>query len=155
MGLYLNSKKPAILYRNEAQAAYFIDKTLLLTELASSLEQSGTAGNRYVCITRPRRFGKTVMANMISSYFSRGVDSSALFNDLKISEMEWYTKHLNHHNVIHIMFNEMPADCKNYSQYISRIQKRLLDDLMQKFPNAGIGHNTAVWDALNQIVESC
>lgn len=154
MGLYLNSKKPAILYRNETQAAYFIDKTLLLTELASSLEQSGTAGNRYICITRPRRFGKTVMANMISSYFSRGVDSSALFNDLKISEMEWYTKHLNHHNVIHIMFNEMPADCKNYSQYISRIQKRLLDDLMQEFPNAGIGHNTAVWDALNQIVES-
>ncbi len=85
MGLYLNSKKPAILYQNETRAAYFIDKTALLDELAALLESSdhapqqlGTIGNKYVCITRPRRFGKTVMANMIASYFGRGIDRKSV-----------------------------------------------------------------------------
>ncbi len=160
MGLYLNSKKPAILYQNETRAAYFIDKTALLDELAALLESSdhapqqlGTIGNKYVCITRPRRFGKTVMANMIASYFGRGMDTSDIFGKLSVSRREWYHKHLNKHNVIHIMFNEMPSECKNYSQYITRIQKRLLEDLIREFPNVGIDCETAVWDALNQILE--
>ena len=118
MGFYLNSKKPAILYGKEARAAYFVDKTLLLEELYTLLDQTGSAGNRYVCITRPRRFGKTVMANMISSYFGRGTDSSGIFQTLAVSRKPWYQEHLNRHNVIHIMFNEMPAECKSYSQYI-------------------------------------
>ncbi len=160
MGLYLNSKKPALLYQTEAQAAYFIDKSALLDELAALLEPSdnlsehpGTVGNKYICITRPRRFGKTVMANMVASYFGRGMDSSDIFGKLSVSTKKWYKTHLNTHNVIHIMFNEMPAECKNYSQYISRIQKRLLGDLMREFPDAGIDYETAVWDALNQILE--
>lgn len=160
MGLYLNSKRPALLYRNEVQAAYFIDKTSLLDDLITLLEQpnitsyqSGTVGNKYVCITRPRRFGKTVMANMISSYFGCGMDSRNTFDQLMVSKKTWYKRHLNKYNVIHIMFNEMPGECQNYSQYISRIQKRLLDDLIRKFPNVGIHYDTAVWDALNQILE--
>lgn len=160
MGFYLNSKKPFLLYRNESQAAYFVDKTPLLGELVALLDQQndfsvqpGTVGNRYVCVTRPRRFGKTVMANMIASYFGQGVDSSGLFDGLYVGKMKWYRKHLNQHNVIHIMFNEIPAHCQNYLQYISRIEKRLLADLIREFPNAGIDENTAVWDALNQILE--
>lgn len=160
MGIYLNSKKPALLYRNEVQAAYFVDKTPLLEELVSLLERqgefrmhTGTVGNRFVCITRPRRFGKTVMANMIASYFGRGMDTSDIFGKLAVGKNEWYKKHLNKHNVIHIMFNEMPAQCKSYPQYISRIEKRLLADLIREFPDAGIDGETAVWDALNQILE--
>lgn len=160
MGVYLNSKKPALLYKNETQAAYFIDKTPLLEELVALLDQQdgtqahpGTVGNRYVCITRPRRFGKTVMANMIASYFGCGMDSGDVFEKLAVGKNTWYEKHLNKHNVIHIMFNEMPAQCKNYSQYISRIQKRLLADLIREYPDVGIDGETAVWDALNQILE--
>ncbi len=44
-------------------------------------------------------------------------------------------------------------DCKNYSQYISRIQKRLLGDLIRDYPGAGINDSAAVWDTLNQILE--
>ena len=62
MGVYLNSKKPWTLYQEEARVAYFVDKTDMLEELLDMVEQ----GNKYICITRPRRFGKTVMANMIS-----------------------------------------------------------------------------------------
>ena len=90
---------------------------------------------------------------MIASYFGRGMDTSDIFEKLAVRKNTWYKKHLNNHNVIHIMFNEIPAQCKSYPQYISRIEKRLLADLKREFPNAGIDGETAVWDALNQILE--
>ena len=77
MGVYLNSKKPYLLFREDRFSTYFIDKTDLFKELIPLLEPEldpmgrgkiiGEKGNKYLCITRPRRFGKTVMANMISA----------------------------------------------------------------------------------------
>jgi predicted AAA+ superfamily ATPase len=71
MGTYLNSITPYTLYKSECISAYFVDKTLMLRELFSYV----SAGNRHICITRPRRFGKTIMANMISSFFQKIPDS--------------------------------------------------------------------------------
>lgn len=85
MGVYLNSKKPCLLLREEVSSAYFVDKTEILRELVPLIGQGentvreGGKGHKYVCITRPRRFGKTVMANMISAYFGRGMDSGGSF----------------------------------------------------------------------------
>ena len=67
MGTYLNSITPYTLYKSECLSAYFVDKTLMLRELFPYV----SAGNRHICITRPCRFGKTIMANMISSFSKR------------------------------------------------------------------------------------
>lgn len=67
MGTYLNSITPYTLYKSESLSPYFVDKTLMLRELFPYV----SAGNRHICITRPRRFGKTIMANMISSFFRK------------------------------------------------------------------------------------
>lgn len=163
MGFYLNSKKPALLFREEAAAAYFVDKTEILGELVSLTEHEKNVeeafgpdrgrGHKYVCITRPRRFGKTVMANMISAYFGRGKDSHEIFEGLKVSACKWYRQHLNQHHVIHIMLNELPDECTSYQEYISRIKRRLLADLTEEFPDVSIEKNGSLWDALNSIVE--
>ena len=58
--MFLNSKAPYDVYKEVIRDAYFIDKSLLLDELILAFGKM----NRYYCITRPRRFGKTVMANM-------------------------------------------------------------------------------------------
>lgn len=71
MGTYLNSITPYTLYKSECLSAYFVDKTLMLRELFPYV----SVGNRHICITRPRRFGKTIMANMISSFFQKIPDS--------------------------------------------------------------------------------
>ena len=55
MGRYLNSSTSYVLYKNETMKPYFVDKTKLLSELFPFLE----VGNTHICITRPRRFGKT------------------------------------------------------------------------------------------------
>ena len=82
MGVYLNSKNPYGIFLDEAASMYFIDKSEMLLELLPMVENSediienfgsGTGkSNRYLCITRPRRFGKTVMATMIASFFGKG-----------------------------------------------------------------------------------
>ena len=76
MGLYLNSRRSYTLYQNIANSNYFVDKTKILTELIPLMN---TAAN-CICITRPRRFGKTVMANMLAAFFGKGVDSARIFD---------------------------------------------------------------------------
>lgn len=89
MGMYLNSFSPYTLYKNETCSPYFVDKSMLLEELFPLAE----LGNRHICITRPRRFGKTVMANMVGAFFGKGADAGEVFDRLKISESKDYRKY--------------------------------------------------------------
>lgn len=82
MGAYLNSQTPYTLYQSESRSPYFVDKTMLLQELFPYV----AAGNRHLCVTRPRRFGKTIAANMISSFFQKGIDSGELLTGLKFQK---------------------------------------------------------------------
>lgn len=155
-----------MLFKDDAESTYYVDKTALLDELlsiidpgvqpdptaCSSQSRLGRSG-KYICITRPRRFGKSVMANMIAAYFGKGRDTHPVFDKLEVSTRSWYQAHINQHNVIHIAFNSLPADCTSYHQYIQRIHKRLIRDLIQEYPDVGIQENDALWDALNDILE--
>lgn len=93
------------------------------------------------------------MANMIASYFGRGVDSSEEFDHLKVSGYAWYKKHLNQHNVIHIVFNELPDECTSYIEYILRIKRILNKDLRKAYPDAEIEKEDSAWDALRKVIE--
>lgn len=143
----MNSISPHIMYKSECDKPYFVDKSMILQELLPMVKQ----GNHHVCITRPRRFGKTVMANMIGSFLGKGQDSRAVFSDLLIGKEKETMDHVNKYNVIHISFNEMPRICKSYEQYISRIEKRLIADLQEDYPDCRISDESAVWDALMQV----
>ena len=56
----------------------------------------------FFCLSRPRRFGKSVTAQMLCSYYARGIDSSPLFDELKIASFGDYKKHLNQYDVIFV-----------------------------------------------------
>ena len=56
----------------------------------------------YICNSRPRRFGKSITANMLTAYYSKGCDSQDLFAGLKISEASDFKMHLNQYDVIHL-----------------------------------------------------
>lgn len=79
MGNYLNTVAACDAYSREYHSPYFVDKSLLLEQLIPRIETS----TNYVCITRPRRFGKSVMANMIASFFSHTCDAGIIFDNLK------------------------------------------------------------------------
>jgi hypothetical protein len=122
--------------------------------LAQLSERIGIA-EKYICVTRPRRFGKSVMADMIASFFSKGYDAKEIFDTLQISGEACYQKNRNQYDVIFISFNELPSECTNYRQYISRIERRIKKDLLHAFPDAGIDKEDAVWDILSDIYEEC
>ena len=82
MGIFLNSTAPFEAYKITALDKYFVDKTMLIEELIPSIGRE----QRFLCITRPRRFGKTVMANMVASYFGKAIDSSFVFEHLEIAK---------------------------------------------------------------------
>lgn len=132
MGIYLNGTSAYALYKGETTKPYFVDKTQLLEKLFPLVD----SGNNHICITRPRRFGKTVMANMIASFFSKGCDAQNVFQNLLISRNEKYSQYRNQYSVIHISFNDIAEDCSSYREYITRIRGRLAEDLIEEYPSA-------------------
>ena len=120
MGLYLNSRTAYTLFRNEVEQPYFVDKTRMLKELFGFVK----AGNKHICLTRPRRFGKTIAANMIAAFFSKGCDSKEVFDRLAISGAKEYDSFRNRFDVVHIPFNDVPRNCRSYEEYIGRIEDR-------------------------------
>ena len=149
MGFYLNSAAPGAVYKSEPENPYFVDKSQLLEALIPFVQQ----GNKHICITRPRRFGKTVMANMIGAFFGKGSDTQDIFDALQISASPLYEDNLNQHNLIYIDFSKMPAECSSYTAYISRIEKRLKMDLLKDFPDAECSMEDALWDILDSIFD--
>lgn len=147
MGIYLNSATAFSLYSSEVENLYFVDKTMLLKELFPMVK----SGNKHICITRPRRFGKTVMANMVGAFFNKACDSGELFDHLEIAGQDGYQENLNQHNVIYIDFSEVPRNCKSYEAYIDRIERLLLKDLIKAYPDADIDTTDAAWDALKAV----
>lgn len=150
MGMFLNTKALLESYRLTVSDPYFVDKTALIKELVPSL---GTE-KRFFCVTRPRRFGKTVMANMIGAFFGKNGNGKDLFEKLEISGEDAYGTHLNMHNVIFIDFSRMPRDCSGYQEYIDRIQNGLNRDLINAYPELGIEVDSAVWDAFQTVFEN-
>lgn len=151
MGTYLNSITPYTLYKSESLSPYFVDKTLMLRELFPYV----SAGNRHICITRPRRFGKTIMANMISSFFQKASDSSDVFDSLAISQLDDYRRYKNQYNVIRIDFSKMPRNCDSYTQYIERIEALLIEDVKEAYPQVKINEADAVGDILESVFVQC
>ena len=149
MGVYLDSKTGYTLYSNEMEKPYFVDKSLLLKELFPLIDE----GSNYVCITRPRRFGKTVMTNMITAFFSRACDTKEIFQKLFISQTEEYEQYINHYAVISIPFNDVTGDCVSYGDYIGRIEKRLVKDLKKAYPEIVTDETEYLVDILQDIYE--
>lgn len=149
MGMFLNSTVPYDAYKEMASDQYFVDKSMLIDELEPALNKA----NKYYCFTRPRRFGKSVMANMVAAYYGKAYDSSEIFNELEIAQSEVYEKHLNQHNVIYIDFSIIPRECITYKQYINRIQDGINQDLQDAYPELQIHIDGAVWDNFSFIFQ--
>lgn len=96
MGLFVNPDNRA--FRDAVVSKIYVDKTGLLESTNDIL---GTQ-QKFICNSRPRRFGKSMAANMLAAYYSKGCDSHELFAGLEISKSADYEKYLNKFDVIHL-----------------------------------------------------
>lgn len=150
MGMFINSRIPFESYLLVKNDIYFVDKTSLIEELFPALGGE----KRFFCITRPRRFGKSVMANMIGAFFGKAADAGNLFDTLKIASSSKYKTHLNRHCVVYIDFSRMPQNCDTYRAYIGRISDGIKRDLIAEFPDLGLDFDRDLWDLFQLVFEN-
>lgn len=126
---YLDSDTPIINFGMNANSEIYVDKSLLIKKTNELLNTS----YRFVCITRPRRFGKTSNINMLGAYYTVGCDAQSLFNGLNIEKTDTFAKHLNKHHVIYIDFSRMPKSCDSYERYYNSIYERLMNEICESY----------------------
>ena len=105
MGNFLNPDKENsfITLANRKNKYLFVDKTNFIAITNNRLNED----NRFLAVTRPRRFGKTVTADMLLAYYSKEYDGKKIFDELDISKKDSYEQHLNKYNVIYIDMNSI------------------------------------------------
>ena len=120
MGNFLNPDKENsfISLANRKNKYLFVDKTNFIEITNNRLNKD----NRFLAVTRPRRFGKTVTAHMLLAYYSKGYAGSKIFDGLHISNRVDYLEHLNKYDVIYIDMNTIDGLFDNYSNQKEKVE---------------------------------
>lgn len=133
MGTYLNPGKAA--YQIACNSEIYIDKSEMISYLNSVVNTS----QRYVCVSRPRRFGKTMAADMLCAYYDREADSRSLFEKCKISKcageesnIKW-DKYLGEFDVIRLVMTNFFNKERTVEDAINMIKVRILDELSEVY----------------------
>ncbi|MDD6085811.1 MAG: AAA family ATPase [Oscillospiraceae bacterium] len=145
MGIYLNPNHTDF-YNAVKHSQIYVDKTELIQYTNSVL----FGEQKYICVNRPRRFGKSMTANMLTAYYSRGCDSRELFQGLKIATHTDFEKHLNQYNVIHLNMRDYLTESENIQQLIQFIEEDLLDELQQEFSDIRMPRRKTLVKVLEQ-----
>lgn len=116
-------------FAESRRAKIYMDKSGLLGLTNNVLDTQ----QRYICISRPHQFGKTMAIDMLSAYYSYGDNSSALFDDLQISKTSSYRKHLNKYDVLKIDMLALLGSVRSVDEMLDELKNRLLLSLHQHF----------------------
>ena len=126
MGIYLNPDNTD--FQEALNSEIYVDKTELIKHTNSKIRTA----NKYICVSRPRRFGKSMAGDMLVAYYSRGCDSKEMFSQYKISSDPNFEKHLNNYNVIHINMVNFINRRKTVSEAIDNLNTKLLRELKKE-----------------------
>ena len=146
MGIYVNPGDKE--YTLAVNDDIYIDKTDLIRHTNDRLGKA----SRYLCVSRPRRFGKSMAADMLCAYYSRGCDSARLFAGRKIEEVPSYTQHLNQHNVIRLDIQQFLTSQEEADTFLEEIRAAVVWELVEAFPDCrGLHEGMKLSMALNRI----
>lgn len=129
MGSYLNPGSER--FRTGLRSQIYVDKTLLISQVNRCVRTE----QKFLCVSRPRRFGKSMAADMLSAYYGCGEDTSVLFNHLKIASAESYREHLNKYDVIKINMQVFLSTSDSVDDMLARLKKYVTYDLLDANEN--------------------
>ena len=127
MGIYLNPDNYN--FKESVRGDIYVDKTMMISVTNDFIDK----GNKYVCMSRPRRFGKTIAGNMLSAYYSKGCDSRGLFAPYKIAEDPSFEGKLNKYNVIKIDMNSEYQNIMSKDRLIHSLTEDIKDEMRSSF----------------------
>ncbi len=126
----------------------YVDKTMIL----SKLNQLINTNSRFVCMARPRRFGKSYVGDLICAYYSRNYNSRDLFNDLKFSQDPNFEQYLNTFDVIKIdlaeFYSGYPSERDNLMQFIA---SKIAVEFREEYPDIAIEEKYGLADMLQTV----
>lgn len=138
MGTYLNPGKD--LYEEAVNSEIFIDKSEMLLYLNSVLKTK----KKYISVSRPRRFGKTIAADMICAYYDREAKSRELFEkrllakcpalETKTKTIKW-DENLGKYDVIRVVMTDFIKRDVDVTEGITKLKGRILEELSEAYPN--------------------
>lgn len=129
MGTFVNPDNSA--FQVALNSEIYVDKTDLLeytNKVMNTLQG-------YICNSRPRRFGKSITANMLTAYYSRGCNSEEMFSKLAISKNADFRKHLNKYDVIHLDIQWCMEPAGGPDHVIPYITKKTIEELRDVYPD--------------------
>lgn len=122
MGTYINPGNEAFKVIRNGE---YIDKSGLIKCVNDSIDTL----NKLTCVSRSRRFGKSLAAQMLCAYYDRTVDSESLFYDLEISKSPDYHKYINKYDVIYLDISGFISEMKSDREEITHISRRIKDSI--------------------------
>ncbi len=154
MGTYLNPGKAS--YEEAVNSEIYIDKTEMIQYLNSLVNTK----QKYVSVSRPRRFGKTMAADMICAYYDRKADSHELFSKRKLSgtspvkkgdnEIAW-DGYLGRFDVLRLVMTDFMEDSDSVPDMLNYLTEEVVEDLRDEFPDVNFGNRISLRTVLNKI----
>lgn len=145
MGIFVNSDNSA--FQVALNSEIYIDKTGLLTytnKVMNTLQG-------YICNSRPRRFGKSITADMLTAYYSKGCDSGNMFSGLEISQSPDFKEHLNRYDVIHWDIQWCIGAAGGADRVVSYITEKTIEELRKYYSEAIPSDTCSLPEALSFI----
>ncbi|MCF0200602.1 MAG: AAA family ATPase [Bacteroidales bacterium] len=128
----------------------YVDKTGLIAEINDTLFKE----RRFSCISRCRRFGKSMAAEMLRAYYDHSCDSRSLFRGLEIENHPDFEKHLNKYPVIYVDMTNFITDYGHDNDIVDRIQEDLVKSLKRTYPDVALSEPDRLMDVLIDIANA-
>lgn len=129
MGIYLNPGNNK--FKRAVNSDIYVDKTGLIKYTNSIVDTLQSC----VCVSRPRRFGKSMAADMLTAYYSKGCDSRELFSSLEIAKDENFEEHLNKYDTIFLNMQEFLSRSSNVKELLERVEGKVIRELKKQYPD--------------------
>lgn len=145
MGRFVNPENSA--FQVALNSEIYVDKTGLIKYTNKVLNTK----QAFICNSRPRRFGKSMTADMLTAYYSRGCDSEKMFEGLEISSDSGFKKHLNQYDVIHFDVQWCMDPAGGPEEVVSYIKKSVISELREEYPDLIDDTVDSLADAMSRI----
>ncbi|MBQ5563248.1 MAG: AAA family ATPase [Clostridia bacterium] len=148
MGIFVNPGNAS--FAEALNSKIYVDKSGLISVINDRLKTK----QKYICVSRPRRFGKSLNLEMLAAYYSKGCDSRRLFDNLVISKTESYAEYLNKYNVIYLNMQDFLSISKSMEEMIEILTESLMIDFEDCFPDVKLYPRFGLSYNLKRIYES-
>ncbi|MBR0173249.1 MAG: AAA family ATPase [Lachnospiraceae bacterium] len=142
MGIYFNPGYEN--FRRTLAADIYVDKTMMIREINHFIDK----GNNCICISRPRRFGKTIAGNMLAAYYGKGADCRELFANLKIFTDPCFEEKRNKYNVIQIDLNSEYQNTRIKDQMITRLEEKICREMKKEYPDIAFAEGSSLAESI-------